>query len=914
MPEISNLEIRVTAASNNAVAGIQRIASAAGALGGATNGATSGLGALAGKAKDMGESTKKAGVQSGKASENVKRFGKDAKDAGKNAEKGTSGISKFWGALKRVMFYRIVRSILREIANAFKEGLTNMYQWSSAVNGTFAKSMDKLASSSLYLKNSLGAMLAPIIERLTPVIEWIIDRIVDVINWINKLFAALSGSQTYVVAKKVATKWQDAGESVASSARSAAEDIRRTLLGFDEINRLEKEDSGSYGGGTGSASNGTDYTNMFEERALDGWMAKLAAFIDKFNLGVPAVLAGLLAGFEAIKAAIKAASKLSLGWLKELAGKTINIAVSLIRAGWTTLRSWAMSFGEAVVDLAVRIKTKAAELWSKFALEWAAVKPVVLVGVAFTVTAAAMWLAYKLAWRLVPDKMLEIELAVKTKASELWEGFKRGWQAAGEKVFAVSVAIATKASELWDGFKRAWNTAGEKVFAISVSIATSAAQLWQDFKRAWNTAGEKVLAASVAIATSAAQLWQDFKRAWFAVGEKILSVSAKISTTAKSLWSGLKRGWNSVGEKTVAFGVKISTTASSLWSWFKQNWKIVAAGALGIAIAIATPWSTIAASLSTLWRSVIASVGVLTFSVAPALAESNDPYYSSGGMYTQSWYDEHIAPLMNKYGQMPVKGGGGGGGSLSAGRGDRAVKNTTEKVTVSVSLVKNGWKSIEEYVGRGTSVEVALKKYGWTTISNWVGTSVTTFITLAKKNWSRLGSWVGESVTASVNLVRGNFKSLGDWVGKTITVGVNLISRLVTGRASGGVYENGAWRKIPQYAGGTTNAHGSLFMAGEAGPEIVGHVGGRTEILNQSQLASVMYSSIISAMAPVASAIVRATDNNVSEGGMDYNALADAMVTAMQRAGVGSVYLDGRQLAQSINRETQRRGVPAIVF
>jgi hypothetical protein len=47
------------------------------------------------------------------------------------------------------------------------------------------------------------------------------------------------------------------------------------------------------------------------------------------------------------------------------------------------------------------------------------------------------------------------------------------------------------------------------------------------------------------------------------------------------------------------------------------------------------------------------------------------------------------------------------------------------------------------------------------------------------------------------------------------------------------------------------DAHGTLFVAGEAGPEILGHIGGRTEILNQSQLAQTMYAAVRSAMSGV---------------------------------------------------------------
>lgn len=42
-----------------------------------------------------------------------------------------------------------------------------------------------------------------------------------------------------------------------------------------------------------------------------------------------------------------------------------------------------------------------------------------------------------------------------------------------------------------------------------------------------------------------------------------------------------------------------------------------------------------------------------------------------------------------------------------------------------------------------------------------------------------------------------------------------------------------------------------MFLAGEAGPEIVGHVGGRTEVLNKSQLAATMYSAVRNAMSGI---------------------------------------------------------------
>lgn len=71
--------------------------------------------------------------------------------------------------------------------------------------------------------------------------------------------------------------------------------------------------------------------------------------------------------------------------------------------------------------------------------------------------------------------------------------------------------------------------------------------------------------------------------------------------------------------------------------------------------------------------------------------------------------------------------------------------------------------------------------------------------------------------------------------------------------ANGGVYANGSWKNIPQYANGGMPSHGSMFIAGERGAEIVGHINSRTEVLNQSQIASAIYSATLSAMSQVMS-------------------------------------------------------------
>lgn len=69
---------------------------------------------------------------------------------------------------------------------------------------------------------------------------------------------------------------------------------------------------------------------------------------------------------------------------------------------------------------------------------------------------------------------------------------------------------------------------------------------------------------------------------------------------------------------------------------------------------------------------------------------------------------------------------------------------------------------------------------------------------------------------------------------------------------------------INRYAGGTSRAHGTMFLAGEAGPEVVGHVGGRTEVLNKSQMAQAIYSAVVAGMTGAVNALGKYIANHMT--------------------------------------------------
>ena len=179
-------------------------------------------------------------------------------------KKSTGRLGQFFNSIKRIALYRAIRFMLSELTKAFKEGVNNLYQYSNVMGGQFATSMNSLATNALYLKNSIGAMAAPIINALAPAIDFVIGKIATLLNYINMLFARLSGASVFTAAKKSATSYGDALSSAGGSASDAAKEIKNATTGIDELNMIMANDSSGGGGG-----GGTDYGSMFEELPID---------------------------------------------------------------------------------------------------------------------------------------------------------------------------------------------------------------------------------------------------------------------------------------------------------------------------------------------------------------------------------------------------------------------------------------------------------------------------------------------------------------------------------------------------------------------------------------------------------------------------------------------------------------------
>lgn len=345
MPEIDNLSISISASAAAAIAELDKLASSLTRFSGASRKVKTSANEVEKGMEDVASSTQKAATNTStladklgklqsalsKTAPKFKELASAAVSIGRvsfspvtsalgslgNAAKSAySSVTGLFSTISRIAFYRLIRTAIKMVTQALSEGIKTLYHYSETFSGTFYQSMNSIATSANYVKNSIAAMVSPLITAVTPVLTSIADKIVDVFNLINQFIARLTGQSTYTAAKKVSTLWDDATKKTAASTQKAnssaskstkdtakgisdtvkktADEIKRYTLGFDELNILGKNkdnggaDSGAGGGSSGglgdialptssgASSSGTDYGSLFETRKIDGAVSDFA--------------------------------------------------------------------------------------------------------------------------------------------------------------------------------------------------------------------------------------------------------------------------------------------------------------------------------------------------------------------------------------------------------------------------------------------------------------------------------------------------------------------------------------------------------------------------------------------------------------------------------------------------------------
>lgn len=402
---------------------------------------------------------------------------------------------------------------------------------------------------------------------------------------------------------------------------------------------------------------------------------------------------------------------------------------------------------------------------------------------------------------------------IKTNVTDKIKGFFNG-------VKTITISIAGKVLDSFTKTKEKWDDFKDKVATLKAEAKEKVSGAIKKLKDQWDN-----------FPTDLKQLWTSAKEK---VGETIEKIKNKWDSwtdTAKDLVTTAKEKAEGVAEGTIA--------------WLKNKWDSWTGDQTKkdlVTSTVENPLATIAQKVSD-WKNA-------DFKGRDLIATATDKV---NGESTIDAVKEHWATIKDgDVKTLTIKG--------SEDKTFTTTKTSWESIRDGVSATK----AIKLVEGTSKSGTFSAEKTKWESIAD--GSSATKIVKVsadstlndAYNKWKYFNDNLSTTISVKFNdsfteVFKQAWNGVAGSVNKAITqINTNFKKNISAAPtlAKGGAYYGGSWHNIPQYANGTFDAlkHGSIFAAGENGPEVVGHINGRTEVLNRSQIASTMFSAITNGM------------------------------------------------------------------
>ena len=588
--------------------------------------------------------------------------------------------------------------------------------------------------------------------------------------------------------------------------------------------------------------------------------------------------------------AIVSGALIGVGAILALTGVATGLGIAMIAAGAVGLAATVGLNWNSMPDSIRKVTTKilliagAASIAIGMILAFTGVATPLGVGLILA-GAAALGTAVAINWETIKEKIKGVFTKIKSMAGSL------GKLAIGLMLCLTGVGIPLGLALIADGVKDfatgkpvSW---GSMVSGIKEALGNISDE-WNKFKK--KVKNSKPVQFLAEVKNNASEWWDNVKDWWSDKTKDGLSLETGVKLV-KDGWSSVKNWIGNI--PAVKQGVGL---LKSGWSTVK-NW-IGNIPTVDQAVALAkSGWQTVKGWIGNIpgvsqavslaksgWNSVREWVGNI-----PVVSQGIS-LLKSGWTTVKNWVGNipTLSQAINliKSGWQTVKGWIGNIPTLSQAislikSGWTTVKNWIGNIPVlsqGISLLKSGWTTVKNWIGNIPTLSqgISLLKSGWSTVKNWIGSLpvIAQGISLFKSGWTTIKNWIGShTVGVGISLWKNGWSSISSFVGTSVSVGISLFKSgwtsikkffgLANGGivganggvkmfASGGIITPNMWKAMPKYAGGTNRAHGSMFVAGESGAELVGHINGTTEVLNRFQLAEVMHSSIVSGMAQFA--------------------------------------------------------------
>ena len=825
---------------------------------------TKGFAQVAEKTQELSEKLDEMRIKSMEASNNLNSQSNSEEKVAKGADKATSANRKFADSNKNVsktskethkglgslikQFLRltklkIMRQIVRNIMEGFREGMTNLYEYSRALDSmdsaSFKNTMDGYATAMLQMKNTVAAAVAPVLQQLLPLIQKLVSWFVAGANAANQFFSALQGKSTYTRATDYFQEWGDAAKDTTGKVK----ELQRTLLGFDEINKLNDQNNGS---GSGSGASTPDYSQMFEEAdiGLDfSKIEKIRKLLEKIK-GI----------FDHIWDRVKGIGSMLLDWAKSINLDPLYDSImglfdsidQLIDPFFDILEmAWEDFFGPIVKDVLENFLPRIIDTVSKVISGIAGflekIKPVL--EPIFQIAREIAGIVLEI-FTMVTEIVAEISVEVLDEIGN----FLR------DDIAPLIEDLKTRLEPIWDALKDALKLVGEGLLNAMQEIITAIKFIWNlDFVQslvngAFKTAMDIIVDALnvvVQVLSFAGYLLKgDLPEAVGALSTAIFEAVRLIGHVVLNLMSALGKAFLQIG-KWMVKGIRKPATAV-------QTACIAVSNAIVNAIEDAVDWI-----INAMWdlveffrrignkivdiinESPVAKIfGVHYDHIKDDFSDAADAMIQKWHTTTDKWKTDSSAAA-SALGQTFDKMESDIDASIGSVDGyidtwKKGFDDTLDGVIADVRA------TCGNTVGAVANTQTTLSKNPLKIVLKANTSGAKTAIKDFRNSWNgtNINFHTGAITTSADNTLR---KFVRSWDGANVR-----INTVLTGSGSSGNLLPGKKYILQPYANGGFPDMGSLFVAGEAGAEMVGNINGRTGVASQGEItgiADAVYSS-----------------------------------------------------------------------
>jgi len=204
---------------------------------------------------------------------------------------------------------------------------------------------------------------------------------------------------------------------------------------------------------------------------------------------------------------------------------------------------------------------------------------------------------------------------------------------------------------------------------------------------------------------------------------------------------------------------------------------------------------------------------------------------------------------------------------------------------IGLHLITGGLSTLILYwdeIVYGLNIAINWIKTTFWNVVNWINNSV---IIPIGNFFSNLWKGIANGFASMINWISNGFVALVNLaidVINAILKPVDMIAGLFGGKVQIGHWNAQVnWQPYPTYADGGFPKQGQMFIAREAGPEMVGNIGGKTAVANNDQIVAGVAGGVREAVQPLVT-------------------IGQAIYRTMQSGGSMQINIDGQKLANSL--------------